>query len=68
MKMKEISKSTQIIVITHMPQIAAAADKHFKVQKYQSNENTYSTINEIEGEERQAEIKEMFGKIPLNQQ
>ncbi len=68
MKMKEISKSTQIIVITHMPQIAAAADKHFKVQKYQLNENTYSTINEIEGEERQAEIKEMFGKIPLNQQ
>ncbi len=64
MKMKEISKHTQIIVITHMPQIAAAADKHFKVQKYQSNENTYSTIDEIDGKERQAEIKEMFGKIP----
>jgi DNA repair protein RecN (Recombination protein N) len=66
-KMKEISKNTQVIVITHMPQIAAVADRHFKVQKYQSNGSTYSTIKEINGKERQAEIKEMFGKIP-NQQ
>lgn len=64
MKMKEISKRTQIIVITHMPQIAAVADRHFKVQKYQSNGNTYSTVKEINGKERETEIKEMFGKMP----
>ncbi|BBJ28087.1 DNA repair protein RecN [Athalassotoga saccharophila] len=62
-KMKEMSQNTQIIVITHMPQIAAVADKHFKIEKYQSLDSTYSIIKEINGEERKKEIKEMFGKI-----
>lgn len=62
-KMKEISQNTQIIVITHMPQIAVVADKHFKVEKHQSANYTYSIIKEINGEEREAEITEMFGKI-----
>lgn len=62
-KMKEISQSTQIIVITHMPQIAAVADKHFKIEKYQSLDSTHSIVKEIDGEERKKEIKEMFGNL-----
>jgi len=61
-KMIDISKSTQLIVITHLPQIATVADKHFKVEKHQLNDKTFSTIDEISGEARSKEILEMFGK------
>lgn len=64
-KMKEISQNTQIIVITHMPQIAAVADRHFKVEKHQLSDTTYSTVIQIDGEERRTEIKEMFGKMSV---
>ncbi|WP_456399904.1 DNA repair protein RecN [Mesoaciditoga sp.] len=63
-KLKEISKDTQLIVITHMPQIAAIADKHFKVEKHVKDGKTYSVIRELDGKMRKEEIKEMFGKIP----
>ena len=63
-KLKEISRDTQLIVITHMPQIAAVADKHFKVEKYVKNGKTFSKIVELDDEMRKREIKEMFGKIP----
>ncbi len=63
-KLKEISKDTQLIVITHMPQIAALADKHFKVEKVVENGKTRSVLKELERESREKEIKEMFGKIP----
>ena len=63
-KLKDISKHTQLIVITHMPQIAAMADKHFKVEKKVMQEKTSSFLIELASEERKTEIKEMFGKMP----
>ena len=63
-KLKEISTHTQLVVITHMPQIAAMADKHFKVEKKMTRGKTVSLLMELDDEERKAEIKEMFGKMP----
>ncbi len=63
-KLKEISKTTQLIVITHLPQIAAMADKHFKVEKQTSNGKTNSSVIELGNEMRKKEISDMFGKIP----
>ncbi len=63
-KLKEISKKTQLVVITHMPQIASLADRHFKVEKFVENGKTFSQIRELSDEERREEITEMFGKIP----
>ncbi len=64
-KLKEISRHTQLIVITHMPQIAAVADKHFKIEKKMSRGKTVSLLVELDGKEKKAEIKEMFGKMPV---
>ena len=63
-KLKEISTHTQLIVITHMPQIAAMADKHFKVEKKVTQGKTASFLVELDDEERKTEIREMFGKMP----
>ncbi|KAF2955510.1 AAA family ATPase [Marinitoga sp. 38H-ov] len=62
-KLSEFSNSKQLIVITHMPQVANYADKHFKIYKDELNDKIYSRIKELNGEEKLKEIKEMYGEI-----
>ena len=45
-----ISKNNQIIVITHLPQIAAKAEHHFKVIKIKESSKYYSTIKKLNQE------------------
>ncbi|RAM61111.1 chromosome segregation protein SMC, partial [Mesotoga sp. SC_3PWM13N19] len=63
-KLREISQEIQTIVITHLPQIAQNADKHFVVRKEQFGSNTISSIEELHGCSKEREIEEMSGKIP----
>lgn len=50
-KLKEVSSKQQVICITHLPQIAAFADKHFMVSKKATQAGrTVSSVAEIEGE------------------
>jgi len=56
--------SLQSFLITHLPQPAALAKKHFKVGKKLLGEETVSCVQELTGEIRNAEIKEMIGNIP----
>lgn len=62
-KVKEISDSVQSIVITHIPQIAAIADRHFTVNKEIIGNNTYSFVKTLSDQERQLELKAMTGII-----
>ena len=48
----ELSRSSQVIAITHLPQIAVRASSHFLVYKEESGGRTISHIREISGEER----------------
>lgn len=61
-KLFEISSKIQTVVITHLPQIASRAVKHFAVRKVQSSLDTTSTIEELSGLERELELKEMAGQ------
>ena len=63
-KLREISQEIQTIVITHLPQIAQNADKHFVVRKEQFGSNTISSIEELHGCSKEREIEEMSGQIP----
>ncbi|MCS7005366.1 MAG: DNA repair protein RecN [Cytophagales bacterium] len=58
---KEMSKKHQVIVITHLPQMAAKGDKHFYVYKESSSERTVSLVRELTQEERVYEIAQMIG-------
>ena len=56
-KLKKVSKIKQVICITHLPQIAAFADKHFKVFKEIKNGYTETKIKELKTiEDRAKEI------------
>lgn len=54
-----ISKNNQIIVITHLPQIAAKAEHHFKVIKIKESSKYYSTIKKLNKQQRIYEISSM---------
>ena len=52
----------QTFVITHLPQVAAFAQRHFKVGKIQEGNHTLSTIEILDGELRESELREMYGE------
>ena len=59
-ELKTLSKRSQVITITHLPQIASRADEHFLVEKKTSGERTLSSIREVRGEERVMEIARLL--------
>ncbi|MEG1559601.1 MAG: DNA repair protein RecN [Clostridia bacterium] len=59
-KMKNISKTHQLIVITHLPQIAAKAKAHFLVEKH-DGEAVSTTLRKLALEERYIEIARIMG-------
>jgi len=64
-KIKVLSLSTQVICVTHLPQIAAMADSHFLILKEQ-NEKTVTKVFKIEGDEIVNELSRMQGPLVIN--
>ncbi|RKU19368.1 DNA repair protein RecN [Candidatus Poribacteria bacterium] len=60
-KLKELSAFSQVICITHLPQIARFADKHFRVEKKVVDERTLITAKPLTVEEQVNEISRMHG-------
>ena len=58
--LKEMSRRLQVMSITHLPQIAAKADAHFKVYKTLNNNRTNSAVALLNDESRQEEIAKML--------
>jgi DNA repair protein RecN (Recombination protein N) len=60
-----LTKNHQVIVITHLPQIAAFADAHFQIAKSESNGRVISTIHELQRSVRQEELAAMLDGTPV---
>ncbi|MYF99043.1 DNA repair protein RecN [Candidatus Poribacteria bacterium] len=60
-KLKELSQSAQVICITHLPQIARFADRHFLVEKDVVGESTLISAKSLTDAERVTEIARMHG-------
>jgi DNA repair protein RecN (Recombination protein N) len=59
--MQQMSKSMQVFTITHLPQIAAKGDTHYKVFKEDINEVTQTQLKKLNPDERIVEIAQMLG-------
>lgn len=60
-KFCKISRKTQIIAVSHLPQIASYADKQFLIEKREEGGMTLSTVRVVTGEERVKEISRLAG-------
>jgi DNA repair protein RecN (Recombination protein N) len=66
-KLKALSRSNQVLCVTHLPQIATFADHHYLIEKKSSADRTRTAIRLITGEERTEEIARMLSGAKLTE-
>ena len=65
-KLVYLSRKHQIICITHLPQIAAMADTHFRIQKEVEEGSTISGIEKLTSEEQVEELAKLVGGVSVS--
>lgn len=61
--LRDLSKSAQILCVTHLPQVAAQGEHHFKVSK--SENSNHTEINQLRQNDRIEEIARMLGGVSI---
>lgn len=56
LKLREVSKSRQVLCVTHLAQIAAMGNSHFKISKSVRDEKTFTKVEELDHEGRKQEL------------
>ena len=59
-KLKDLSRTNQVLCVTHLPQIATFADHHYLIEKKESAGRTRTTVRNITGNERTEEVARML--------
>ena len=59
--LREVARRQQVIVISHLPQVAAAADSHVRVHKSETAGRTHSRLETLDGDGRLLELARMLG-------
>ncbi|MEM9283347.1 MAG: DNA repair protein RecN, partial [Verrucomicrobiota bacterium] len=62
-KMAYLGEKHQVVAITHMPQVASLAHRHFRVTKEIENDQTNSRLEPVTGKERTEELARMLGGV-----
>lgn len=62
-RLRRLAQHVQVIVVTHLAQVAAFADRHYVVQKTDQGLITTSGVAEVRGEQRQAELARMMAGL-----
>ena len=66
-KLKALSRTKQVLCITHLPQIASFADQHFLIEKKESAGRTRTSVRPLQGKERVEEIARMLSGAKLTE-
>ncbi len=67
-KLDSVSRSAQILCVTHLPQVAAFADIHHRVVKQEDAGRTLATMERLAGEDRVEEMARMLGGAQVSEQ
>lgn len=60
-KLHQVSKSKQVLCVTHLPQLAALADTHLLIAKGERDGRTFTTVEPLDLEGRKAELARIIG-------
>ena len=66
-KLKSLSRTSQVLCVTHLPQIATFADHHYLIEKKRSGDRTKTTVRQITGSERTEEVARMISGAKLTE-
>ncbi len=67
-KLQVVSQSSQILCVTHLPQVAAFADHHHRVIKREAEGRTLTAMESLVGDERVREMARMLGGAQVTDQ
>jgi DNA repair protein RecN (Recombination protein N) len=67
-RLKKLSASSQVICVTHLPQIAGFADHHYFVEKHSERDRTVASVQELTPEARTREIGRMLSGERITQE
>ena len=61
-KLRGVARAHQVLCVTHLPQVAACADQHWRIEKHEDDSGrTVATATHLEGESRDIEMARMLG-------
>ncbi len=60
-RLRELSEGNQVLCVTHLPQVAAYADRHYRVEKQVAGRRTHVVVEPLDPERRIAEMARMMG-------
>jgi len=66
-RLARLSRGAQVIVVTHLAQVAAWADRHFVVAKNEKGDVTTADVREVVGDDRVQEVARMMGGLSDSQ-
>jgi DNA repair protein RecN (Recombination protein N) len=65
--LNELGKHSQVLCVTHQPQVAAQAQNHLQVSKIAGDEQTFTNIRPLDNKQRTEEIARMLGGVEITQ-
>ena len=66
--LRTLAEDTQVLCVTHLPQVAAQGQQHLQVSKTVSRQAAHTQLSELAGEERTREIARMLGGVKITEQ
>ncbi|GAP12309.1 DNA replication and repair protein RecN [Longilinea arvoryzae] len=62
-KLWQLGRQHQVLVVTHLPQLAAFGDRHYRVSKHVQNERTTTQVEKLSQRTREEELAQMLGGV-----
>jgi len=67
MRLRELGQTRQVFCVTHLPQVAALGNNHFRIMKISDGKSTKTGITLLNDDERSEEIARMLGGVEITQ-
>ena len=67
-RLARLSERSQVLVVTHSPQVAARASHHYRIEKTHGSEGTRTSVRRLSAEERREEIARMLSGTSITEE
>ena len=67
-RLAQLAQSSQVLVVTHSPQVAARASHHYRIEKSHGEDGTRTTVRKLTAEERREEIARMLSGSSITEE
>jgi DNA repair protein RecN (Recombination protein N) len=67
-RLARLATKSQLLVVTHSPQVAARASRHYRIEKSHGDEGTRTTVRQLDADERREEIARMLSGAAVTEE